>query len=953
MSDHKLKNRKSPGRVILNLFLVAIFLLAIMGVSLAMVFGGSIATIAKQSPDVDPTTIMSSLVQTSEIYDSEGNLLQKVQNPEYEFRTVVTIDQMPQQLIDAFTSIEDERFYNHPGVDIIGIGSAIINSATSGGRLRGASTITQQLVRNMYLTPDRSINRKIMEAYLALQVESKLSKEQILEAYLNKIYLGQGAYGVQEAAQTYFSKNVEDLTIAESALFAGIVQSTSANQPFFRVEKKNYNPDEMISVGHIEVNGTDMELIYNEKSVERQKVVLKQMRKLGKISEEEYQNALNENIMETLKPGQKSFHTMTSYPVDYIQTQAVELLMKSQGLSYSDAQKLVFDGGLRIYSTIDRNIQSKLENIYDDFTEVISGSKKPRAPFLVDWTRDRAKNIIDGQGRIVYYFVQNVFDGNFNFVISEKNYEFKENRDLIIKAPPLNARGEYITFHDVYSINEENNLVTHEIGPLHIPNGQLINQGDGSFIVTKSFLNDNPDVFVVNNDGTMTINNNYFNMDYKGITQPQSASVIIDYKDGYIKGLIGGRGVTGNRILNRATDSKRQPGSSIKPISVYYPSLIEGYTAGSITDDSPQDLDGNPWPRNAYRGYQGPITYRKSLNISSNAGTVFALDELGIEKSKEYLEKLHIIDRENPEKDSFVSAAENRQYNDENLSALALGGMTNGVTPLEMTAAYATIANDGTYIKPRIITRIVDKDGNVLVDETPETEVVSDKQTAYIMKDMLRTVVLDGYTAKNAKLKNYVTAGKTGTTQNQADIWFVGFTPYYAMGTWIGNDSPAIVLRNGSEVASSFWRKISEEVHEGLEPVKEFKEPEGIVKKSISANTGKLASKSSSNIISEIFVEGTEPDEYDKGYIKSVRVCDDTGLLATNTCPNTHNKYQINDSTVLPTKYCTKHPHKKYEPKKVDNDDDDDDDDDDSDKVKDTKKSDNNSSKDKKEKDDN
>lgn len=930
MSDNNYSNKLSIGKIILKFIQVAILTLIIVVVLGGMIVGGMVASVLKDSPDIDPTTMISSLSQTSTVYDSEGNLLEKVQNPNYEYRTVVTLDRIPQHLVDAFVSIEDERFITHPGVDVVGIGASILEAARSGGSMRGASTITQQLVRNMYLTPDRSLVRKLNEAYLSLQVEAQLSKEQIMEAYLNKIYLGQGAYGVQEAAQTYFNKNVEDLTIAESALFAGIVKSTTAYQPFMRVEPSDYDSDTMEMVGTVDVLGQSLYLVFNPESVERQEVVLGQMHKLGKITDEEYKNALDENILEALEPGEKIYHSMTSYPVDFVQNQATEMLAKHYDISYVDAQKKVFNDGLKIYSTVDQNLQGKLEHMYENFTEIMVGDPSNiRAPFLVDWTRDEYENILDADGDIVYYKKNNLVDANNNVQLPESNYEYV-NGDLIINSKTVSASGDYLHIKDVYTINQQNNLVTHAIGPVLIPNNQYNIQDDGGIRISKDFLDEHPDLFSVVDTNALRISNDYYTFQNPGIVQPQSATVIMDYRTGEVKALVGGRDVEGNRILNRATESRRQPGSAIKPISVYFPALAEGKTAGSIADDVPITVNGKPWPRNAYKGYRGLFTYRMSLNISSNAGTVNVLDQIGIDTSLEYLEKMGIIDSEHPENDSIVTASENPKVNDENLSALALGGMTKGLTPLELTAAYGSIANDGMYIKPKIVTKILDANGNIIIDDTTENERITDEKTAYIMKDMLTSVVDNGYTAKPAKLSNMATAGKTGTTQEQADIWFVGFTPYYLMGTWIGNDAPSITLKQGSLAAAEFWNDVAENVHEGLEPIAEFEEPEGIVSEYISYKSGKLATRSVSSAghsTQEIFVDGTQPTEYDDSY-KSYTVCTQTGKLATKWCPSQSSRYVFtreepydpddhggyipSDVNYVPSSYCDVHTEESY-----------------------------------------
>lgn len=929
MSDNRHQNVN-----ILNIFLklikVAILTLIIIVVIGGMIVGGMVASVLKDSPEIDPTTMISSLTQTSTIYDSEGKLLEKVQNPTYEYRTVVSLDKMPKHLIDAFIAIEDERFLSHPGVDVLGIGASILESVKSGGTMRGASTITQQLVRNMYLTPDRSLVRKLNEAYLSLQVEKQLSKEQILEAYLNKIYLGQGAYGVQEAAQTYFDKDVEDLTIAESALFAGIVKSTTNYQPFMRIEPNKYNSDEMHLVGKTDVLGQTMYLIYNPESVNRQKIVLNQMKILGKITEDEYNEALQEDILATLNPGEKVLHSMTSYPVDFIQKQATEMLAKHYDISYVDAQKKLFNDGLKIYSTIDQKLQGQLEELYENFTEIMVGDpSRIKAPFLLDWSRDRSENIIDSKGNVLFYKATNLIDENYNVLLPASNFEY-ENDDLLLRAKPLTANGDYIHIGDVYTINSQNNLVTHAIGPIVVPSNQYKVE-DGTIRISSGFLKENPDLFTVINEGkALRISSDYFSFQKEGIVQPQSATVIMDYKTGEVKALVGGRDVKGTSILNRATDSRRQPGSAIKPISVYYPSLAEGKTAGSIADDVPVTVANKPWPTNAYKGYRGLLTYRMALDISSNAGTVNVLNQLGIDKSLEYLEKMGIIDPENPENDSVITSAENPQVNDENPAALALGGMTKGLTPLELTAAFGTIANDGTYISPKVVTKILDSNGNIIIDDVTKKEVVTDEKTAYIMKDMLTTVVKNGYTAKPAKLSNMATAGKTGTTQKQADIWFVGFTPYYVMGTWIGSDSPAITLQKGSLAAADFWNDIATKIHEDLEPIAEFEQPDGIVSAYISFKSGKLSTNavsSAGHSTKEIFVDGTQPKEYDDSY-KSVTICTMTEDLATEYCPSTitksgfvreepynpkdHGGYTPNDVISLPSSTCSIHTRESY-----------------------------------------
>ena len=266
---------------------------------------GVVIGIAKEAPEIDPTNIYSLLSQTSFIVDQNGNPIEKVQNEDYEYRTIVELDKMPKHLRDAFISIEDERFNSHIGVDPRGIMSALWDNIKAGHTVRGASTITQQLARNLYLNNDVKLDRKIKESYLALQIEKALTKDQILEAYLNRIFLGQGAYGVQEAAQTYFSKNVEDLTLRESAAFAAIVKSPTKYSPYRTIKPEDFDSEKHIEVARIDILGEQYIAIFNPEAVNRQKLVLAKMLELGKITEEEYNVALEEDIQANLNLGRK------------------------------------------------------------------------------------------------------------------------------------------------------------------------------------------------------------------------------------------------------------------------------------------------------------------------------------------------------------------------------------------------------------------------------------------------------------------------------------------------------------------------------------------------------------------------------------------------------------------------------------------------------------------------
>ncbi|WMM23442.1 PBP1A family penicillin-binding protein [Tissierella sp. MB52-C2] len=865
-----------------------IFLIVIL--TLSVVAGGAVVgvvlSILKDAPDIDPTKINASLDLTSTIYDSSGNLIEKIQAPE--FRTIVKINQMPEYLKDAFISIEDERFIKHIGVDPKGIISAVMDNLKAGSTVRGASTITQQLARNVYLTLEKSWDRKIKEAYLALQIEKVLTKDQILEAYLNRVNLGQGAYGVQEASQTYFSKNIEDLTLAESALFAGIVKSPTRYAPYHTIRPENFDPNKHHEVGRVEILGEKYITVYNEEAVKRQKIILKKMLELEKISESEYQSALNENIKENLKPGQKKIEGISSYFTDYVKTQTVNALMERFGYTKEQAQDQLFTGGLKIYATIDVKLQRELENIYNNFTEILVGNpSKVKGPILVDWKLNKAKDVINDKGSIIFYQRNNLVNEVFELILEKGTYELRDN-DLYIKNKKLTPYPKHIDVADYYTIDDRKNLVTHTVGSIVIPEDQFSVSDSKEIRIGQTYLNDNKDFYRIDDNGNLLINEKYFYISKDGIVQPQAATVLLDYRTGQIKALVGGRDIEGTSILNRATASQRQPGSAMKPIAAYLPALDNGYTAASPIDDIPFYANGKLWPRNWNRVYKGINTLRYSVEQSVNVSSVKTVESIGIKTSMSYLEKLGIISKTKPENDSFVTSQESGT-SDENLSALGLGGMTKGVTPLELTAAYGAIANDGVYIEPIAFTKIEDKNGNILIDNTPKETVVVSPQIAYIMGDILRTTVSNGI-ARRAKLSNMAVAGKTGTTTDQADIWFVGYTPYYVSATWIGNDSPKITLTQSSRTATQLWQHIMTKMHEGLEGKTSFNKPNNIVSVNVCTISGKLPTElcardpRGSTVRSEIFAKGTEPTEYCDVHVE-LTIDSATGKIANPYCP--------------------------------------------------------------------
>ncbi len=881
-NKRKIKQNKFTIGKAIKILLVMIIIAGIMA---GGAVGAAVVSILDDAPEIDPTTIVTSLAETSSIYDLNGNLIEKIQAEE--LRTVVSIAEMPQHLIDAFIAIEDHRFEEHPGVDIEGIMGALVDNLRSGG-LRGASTITQQLVKNVYLSNEVKLTRKITEAYLALKVETILSKDQILEAYLNRNYFGQNAYGVQEASRTYFSKNVQDLTIAESALLAGIVKSTTQFQPYYRVKPGDFDPEIHYEVGQLDVLGETFIAVFNEDSINRQRLVLDKMLEQEKITEIQYQEAISQDIKSSLNPEEKKPQDITSYFADYVKTQVVEALVDKKGYTREQAEIELFTGGLTIYATIDMEMQKQLENIYTNFVEILVGNTDGiRGPVLVDWRVNSAGNVIDDKNEIVYFSKESLMTEDNSLILQEDEYQL-ENGNLIINTNKINFYPTHFDIVDYYTIDDKKNLVSHSVGSIVIPEGQF-SVAEGVLTIDKSYLDNNPE-FYQSQDGGITISNRYFYVHDEGVVQPQSATVVLDYRTGHIKALVGGRDIDGSRILNRATDSARQPGSAIKPVSVYWPALASGMTAATAIDDIPfYDGNGNLWPKNWYNGYRGIHTLRRSVEQSVNVNSVKTVQNIGVATSVSYLEKMKIVNKDHPERDNFVTSIENRATNDENLSALGLGGMTNGLSPLELTAAYGAIANDGVFIDPVSFSKIVDKNGNVLLDNTPEETIVTSPQIAYIMGDILRTTVSSGI-AGRARMSDMAVAGKTGTTQNQADIWFVGYTPYYVSGTWIGNDSPRVTLSRNSSTAAQMWQYINNTIHEGLDSKTSFDRPDGIVSASICTQSGLLATDLCSNdprgvVRTEIFASGTVPKAYCDVHVQ-VQIDVTNGKLANEFCPD-------------------------------------------------------------------
>ncbi|WMJ76497.1 MULTISPECIES: transglycosylase domain-containing protein [unclassified Sedimentibacter] len=902
------KNRKI--RVALRITLLLLFVaVIIIGGSLA----GMVIGIVKSAPEIDPTNVLGTLSESSVIVDENGNTIEQIHDPN-ENRDIVQLSDIPKYLQDAFISIEDQRFNDHFGIDIHRImGSLLHNVRVGDPTAQGASTITQQLVKNLYLTNEKSWERKIKEIYLAIQVERKLSKNQILENYLNTIPLGQSSYGVQTAAYTYFSKDVSELTLAESALLAGAAKSTVYYAPFNRYNLEDIEDilEENI-VGHVYIGSVQYACVYNQNAIERQHVILGKMLELGHINQDEYDAAMAEDMRAALNPGQTKVEGISSGPMDYVKEKVVEDLMDAQSISYEEAESYLYRGGLTITTTIDISMQKSLEDSYSNFPALFLGTDPTGdKPTGQDWryfrwsggvgtgTLDSALNILNENGQLIYYAKDNIMDADGSIFLNQDEHYYDESGNLVISSKKFDLYSSTIDIVDLYTVDDKYNFVSHNIGALNVgSNFEILEQKGtkGTFKIPKNYLDKNPEMFAVGSDGTLRIPADYFYFQEKGIVQPQSATVIMDYKTGKIKAMIGGRDIEGSKTFNRASDATRQPGSTIKPLSVYLPALDLGYTAAYVIDDLPRYNDkGDRWPKNWYEyrsiKYWGLQTLRKSVEQSINTNAVTMLETIGTDAAMSSLAKLGLIDLENPENDTFVSPAENPSYNDVNLASLALGGLTKGFSPLGMTAAYGAIANDGVYIEPISYTKVVNSNGETILENIPETHVVVSPEVASVMKDILRTTVNPGlsYKAKLPAELGIEVAGKTGTTQVNGDFWFVGFSPYYVGGIWVGNDNVQMKLSGDSGANARLWSAIMTPIHEGLPPAKIERNP-NLIPVQVCSQSGKIPSdlcahdQRGSQIITEYFVPGTQPTEVCDVHVEA-EVCTASNKLKSQFCP--------------------------------------------------------------------
>ena len=687
---------------------------------------GAFRGIIDNAPDANDIDI-SPLGYATFLYDGDGNQLRKLTAPSSN-RLPVSIDQIPLDLQHAVVAIEDERFYEHNGIDVRGILRAFVKNITSGDLSEGASTITQQLLKNNVFTNWTQestwlerFTRKIQEQYLAVEVEKNINnKNVILENYLNTINLGAGTYGVQAAAHKYFDKDVWDLNLSECATLAGITQNPT-----------QYNPIE-----HPEANA------------KRRKEVLDHMLDQGYITQEQYDQVINDDVYSGIQAAQvlnsETENTVYSYFEDELIDQVVNDLMNIKGYTRTQAQNLVYSGGLSIYTTQDARIQSILDEEYADPSHY---------PDYVKYALDYALTVKNPQGEEVNY-----------------------SKEML----KLYFQNEDPEFDLLFDSQEE--------GQEYVDRYKASILADGSTVVAErvSFA-----------------------------PQPQSSMSVIDQHTGYVKAIIGGRGEkTASLTLNRATDTTRQPGSTFKILSTYAPALNEkGMTLATTFEDEPYNYpDGSP-VNNASKSYGGTTTIRKAIQNSVNVVAVKCLEEVTPQLGLQYLDNFGFTTlAHGTEADRDANGT---VWTDANLP-LALGGLTHGVTNVELCAAYAAIANSGNYIEPIYYTKILDHNGNVLIEKNSAGRSVIKESTAWLLTSAMEDVVTQG-TGTACQLDNMTVAGKTGTTDAYNDLWFVGYTPYYTCAVWSGYDNNEKLPEDARNFHKHLWKKGMTRIHEGLE----------------------------------------------------------------------------------------------------------------------------------------
>jgi penicillin-binding protein 1A len=685
----------------------------------------------------------------------------------------IPLNKIPPQMVNAVIAVEDSRFWRHRGIDYIAIVRALLKDIISAGFKEGASTITQQLAKVIFLTPEKTFKRKLREAALAIKIEKNLDKKDILELYLNKIYFGHGAYGVEMASRVYFGKSVKDITLSEAALIAGLIRAPLLYSP------------------------------YNDltKAKERQQIVLTRMEDEGYIKKSEKENALKQPIfLSSARAGIEA----NNYFIEYIR----------KYLEDKYGEELVYRGGLKVYTTLDRNAQLSATRALQQGLRELDKRRGWRGPLEHRKDIDIKKEL--------------------------KSREF---------ITPVVANTGDISSGIVLKVTEKEALVKTRgiIGKLSIEDTRWASKVIGQRESTKGKILQDFKLVKILKPGDIvkvsikTIKDHNIQLYLEQEPEVEGAVIAVEPNTGYIKAVVGGYDFIKSEF-NRALYAKRQPGSAFKPI-IYASAIDNGFTPASIIVDEPVTYPGGPegeWtPENYDHKFYGPTRLREALTYSRNVVTVKLVEAMGVNR---------VID--------FARALGFQGDMPRNLT-ISLGSLS--VTPLELALCFNVFASGGMKVKPIAVKYIVDSKGRVLESNEPEAEEVISPQTAFLITSMMEDVIKYG-TGWRAKALGRPVAGKTGTTNDYRDAWFIGYTSDLVAAVWVGFDDmrPLGPLETGARAASPIWVSFMKSAVKG-EP-QEFSPPdEGIVSCSIDPATGLL---SRDDGIKEYFKKGTEPRQF-------------------------------------------------------------------------------------------
>ncbi|MBI4774629.1 MAG: PBP1A family penicillin-binding protein [Deltaproteobacteria bacterium] len=717
----------------------------------------------------------------SRVYDVNQRLVGEFYR---EMRDLAPLSKMPDLLIKAFVAAEDDRFFQHPGIDLTGILRAVIKNIVAGRKIQGGSTITQQVTRSLLLSPEKSYTRKIKELILAYRIENRLSKEDILYIYLNQIYLGHGAYGVEAASHVYFGKSVGDLNLAECALLAGLPRAPNRYSPIRDPEKAG----------------------------ERQAYVLRRMVEEGYITQAQA-DAAKAGPLRPAANGEAPFD-QAPYFTEYVRRHLEEVYGATQ----------LFEGGLRVYTTLDLRLQEVAQEAIQRGVDALdkrigyrgpieSVAKNRRDEFCSELLKQDLK-----EGEIVHGLVTGVDDKNQRVTVC------------------LGQATGIIEMERMKWARKPNPEIASDYAAIKKPS-QALKSGDHILVKVLAI----PDKETPAQQGAAP---KPLILALEQEPEPQAALLCMDGYTGEIRAMVGGTDFRKSQF-NRATQAKRQPGSAFKPF-IYAAAIDKGFTPVSVIIDSPIVFDDpvqkEKWkPMNYEMKFFGPTLFREALIHSRNVVTVKLLQAVGV--------------------DYVINYAKNMGIESELGSNLSLGLGSSEVTLLELVKSYGVFASGGLLLKPMFIDKIVNRKGETVEKNLPEKRRVISDETAFIMTHLMTEVVKYG-TGRSVQPLERPAAGKTGTTNDLKDAWFIGYTPELITGVWVGFDQFQSMGRfeTGSRAASPIWLDFMKEALKNRS-VTPFSPPGGVTFAKIDPESGKLASADTRNPVFECFKVGTEPTE--------------------------------------------------------------------------------------------